>query len=594
MKKFFTKRACVLSIAVVLIMALTGMAVFAATGSKTLEANYDNIKIYVDGAVITPTDVNGNSTEPFSVDGTVYLPLRAISEALGKTVEWDEETNSVYIGAAPSERLTIIHMNDVHGRTQAEPYISQMAKDLKAKGENVLILDAGDRLHGQIPANLTEGETMAEIMNMVGYDAMVAGNHDFNFGVERLLELSGMMDFPLLAANVKDNDGNYLFEQYKIFDMNNIKVGVFGLATPETTSKNDPRIAAALIFEDPVSIAGIMVDTLKAKNCDIIIALAHLGDDELSAENERSDALAAIPGIDVIIDAHSHTLLEKGRVINGALIAQTGGHSENIGIIEITVNNGVVINKTARLVTVPAWDNEIELPQDDAVLSKIAEEEKKIEPITSVVVGSAPVRLEGEREAVRTRETNLGNLIADSMLYVTGADISFLTGGNIRASIEAGDITMGDVLTTLPFSNLIVTLELKGSDILEMLEHGVSGYPETVGSNIQVGGLSFEFDPSAEPMSRVTKAELAGGGIILPDEVYTVATIEFLAEGGDGYAMMQNGGNIIYYQGDAEALAEYLGTNPVISAEPEGRITPIEAGKSVLCIETPAMIKNAA
>ena len=467
--------------------------------------------------------------------------------------------------------LTVIHINDTHGRTQAEPYISQMAKDLKADGKNVLILDAGDRLHGQTATNLSKGGTMVEIMNEVGYNAMVSGNHDFNFGVDRLIELSGLMDFPLLAANIKDSDGNYLFERYRIFKMNGLTAGVFGIATPETAAKSDPRIVAGLNFENPVETARQMTETLQNAGCTVIIALVHLGDANSTSETRRSDALAAVPGIDLVIDGHSHTRLENGRVIGDTLVTQTGEHAQYIGIAEITLDKRKVA-KTARLAAVPVPDSENSLPQDEAVVAKITEGEAKVESVTSVVVGYTPVLLEGRREIVRTRETNLANLICDSMLYATGADIAFLSGGNIRAGIEAGDITMGHVLTVLPFSNLLVTINMKGSDIREILEHGVSSYPEPAGRHIQVGGLYFEFDPSADPLHRVTNARLTNSGELRPDEVYTAATIEFIAAGGDGYTMMEKGTNMVWYQGDAEAFVRYLETGPVIKAGPEGRV----------------------
>ena len=469
--------------------------------------------------------------------------------------------------------LTLIHMNDVHGRTQAEPYISQLAKDIKARGGNVLILDAGDRLQGQLATNLSRGESMSLIMNMVGYNAMTPGNHDFSLGVGRLAELSKLMNFRLLAANVKDSGGRYLFDRYAVFRLNGLVAGVFGIATPETLKKSDPRIVAGLIFEDPVESAAEMVEILKAEKCDIIIALAHLGESLATAKAERSDALTVVRGIDVIIDGHSHTRLEKGRMIGDTLIVQTGEYAQSIGIVEITLDKGSVV-KTARLEAVPGPEQGrgAQLLRDDGVVAIIAEEEAKIAPISSLVVGYAPVLLEGERKIIRTGETNLANLITDSMLYATGADISFLTGGNIRASLKPGDITLGDALTALPYSNLIVTVELKGADLLEILEHGVSKYPEPAGQYIQVGGLRYVFDPGAEPMHRIVAVHLADGGKLRLDETYTVTTIEFIAVGGDGYSMMARGSNMVWYQSDVDALVRYLGTGPSIMAGPEGRV----------------------
>ena len=471
--------------------------------------------------------------------------------------------------------LTIIHINDRHGRMDAEPYISQMSKDIKANGGNVLILDAGDSLHGQTVTNLSKGESMVNIMNAVGYNAMAPGNHEFNFGVERLLELSEMMEFPLLAANVKTAEGDNVFQSYEIFAMNGITVGVFGLITPETLTKVDPRIVAGLIFDSPVDAATDMVKALKKENCDIIIALTHLGIDGATIPANRSEALAEINGIDVIIDGHSHTMLESGKTVGNTLIAQTGAFVSYIGVVEITVT-GSVKAATASLIEIPK-DDTTERAADENIIAQIKQEGEKVEPITAVVVGHTPFKLEGDRSFVRMQETNLANVITDSMLYTTEADIALYNGGGIRESIEAGDITMGQVLTTLPFSNILVTIELNGADVLKMLEHGVSKYPNLAGLFIQTAGISFTFDPDAEPGQRVVTAVMSDESPLDVDRIYTLATIEYLAAGGDGYDMLANGENLIYYGSDAEAFAAYLMTEPVIKAEPEGRVLVAES-----------------
>jgi 5'-nucleotidase len=453
---------------------------------------------------------------------------------------------------------------------EALPYISALAK--AAQG-HVLIVDAGDTLHGQITANLTRGESMVEIMNATKYNVMTPGNHDFNFGVERLKELSEMMEFPLISANVKDSDGELMFEPYTIFEFEGLKVGIFGLTTPETYSKSDPRIMAGIKIEDPATVAAAMVEELQKEDCDLIIALVHIGDDESSLPSERSDAIARVPGVDIVIDGHSHTLLENGKLIGDTLVAQAGGNGSHIGIVTVTVKDGI-IDKFANAHPVPTEDSE-DLKADEAIAARIDELNESISPMTSVKVSETPYLLVGERQAVRTGETNLANLIADSKRIATQSDIAFLTGGNIRANIEAGEITMGDVLTVLPFSNLLVSVELKGSVVLEILEHGVSLYPEAAGSHIQVSGLSFTFDPEAEPNSRVKNVTMLDGSPLDLDKVYTVGTSEFLAAGGDGYSMMSKAEDLVYYQGDAEAFVDYLKTNPTIKAEAENRVSVI-------------------
>ena len=462
--------------------------------------------------------------------------------------------------------LTIIHVNDRHGRMGADAYISQLAKGITG---NILILDAGDTLHGQTATNLSKGEAMVEVMNAVGYSAMVPGNHDFNFGVVRLIELSEMMNFPLLAANIKTTDSKKLFKPYEIFKLDGITVGIFGLATPVTVTATAPRNIAGLTFEDPAKTAAAMVATLKAKGCDIIIALVHMGMNELSDSVHRSNILAKILGIDVIIDGHCHTALKSGLFDGDTLIAQAGEHGRYIGIVEITMT-GENVTKTARLLAV----NE-ELTADEDIVSIIDNKKKKFEYITNVVVGNTPVKLDGRRELVRTSETNLANIISDSVRHATASDIAFINGGSIRESIKVGDITMGQILTVLPFSNLIVTVELTGDEIINALEHGVSLYPQETGQHIQVSGISFLFDPEAEPGTRVVGVKLEDGSALGIDKTYTVATIDFMVAGGAGYDMLKNGRNLVYYGGDAEVLADYLVTNPIINAEPEGRVTTV-------------------
>lgn len=474
---------------------------------------------------------------------------------------------SIYALEADPVILTIIHINDVHGRTDAEPYISGFVNSLTER-ENVLIFDAGDRLHGQTATNLSYGETMVGVMNAVGYNAMVMGNHDLFFGTDRLSELNEMMNFPILAANITDENGTNLFESYIIFDLQDIRVGVFGIASPETAVKASARVVEGLIFEDPVTVSANMVSTLTDAGCDIIIALTHLGDDDSSIYENRSDALASISGIDIIIDGHSHTLHESGNMIGNTLVVQAGAFSGYVGVIEV-MDSG---EKRAETISVLNGFIEMGITPDEVIIAQIADDERSIEHLTSEVVGYSPFLLKGAREYVRTWETNLSNLITDSMLFATDANISFLSGGNIRAGIDAGDITMGQILTALPFSNLLVTLELSGADIFQMLEHGVSHYPDESSIFIHVAGLNFTFDPDAEPGQRVRTAFLADGSNLYDEKMYTIATTEFLAYGGDGYEMLANGINHIYHSDlDAQVFANFMRGSPEINPEPENR-----------------------
>ncbi len=227
------------------------------------------------------------------------------------------------------------------------------------------------------------------------------------------------------------------------------KAGVFGIATPETVDASDPRIIAGLTFEDPVQTAVAMVSELAAEDCDVVVALTHLGMDDLSEPSNRSDELAKVDRIDVIIDGHSHTKLDEGMRVGDALIAQTGEYGENVGIVEVTVQ-GDEVTTTAKLVAMPEEDAEGEytekgaeespsLRADEAILERIDELDAANEDLTSEVVGNTPVLLEGDKEVVRTQETNLANLISDSMRWATDAEalVDYLqTNPSIEAQPE--------------------------------------------------------------------------------------------------------------------------------------------------------------
>lgn len=463
----------------------------------------------------------------------------------------------------PSTKFTIVHTNDVHSRVEIEPYAAELVKQKRAADENIIMLSAGDVLHGQPLATLSAGKNIVDIMNAAGYDAMVPGNHDFNYGYNRLAELRKSMKFPLLAANVtKINSGLDAFKPYIIKEFDGVKIGIFGLATPETKTKTNPNNVSALDFEVPYSEAMEMVRELKGQGCHVIVALTHLGMDKETWYYNRSTALSRIEGIDVVIDGHSHTELPNGKTIDGLLIAQTGSQGANIGMVDIEVKNGKVTSKSATLLKTPTEENPIKgLPPEPKVSAMIEQLKKANEAIISEVVGKTPFDLDGEREHVRKQQTNLGDLINNAILAETGAQIAFTNGGNIRATIKAGDITKGDILTVLPFSNYIVVKKVTGKDILDALELSVTAYPELAGGFLHVGGMRFTFDPNKKAGSRVISATLDDGTPIDPQNTYSLATNDFLADGGDGYEMLK-GGSAIAYSALDETVIKYIQNNP--------------------------------
>ena len=482
---------------------------------------------------------------------------------------WADESGAATAG---SVNLTIVHTNDTHSRVLSSSSeigfakIASKIKEIRSANENVLVLDAGDAFHGQTISSLVEGESVVEVMNIIKYDAMVPGNHDFNYGQERLLELSQMTNFPIVAANIKKADGSTFLSPYIIKELKGVKVGIFGLATPETTYKTNPNNVKGLTFEDPTAAAERMVQELEGK-ADIIIALAHLGLDE-SSEYTSKLVAEKVDGIDLIIDGHSHTVLTEGLKVGDTLIVQTGEYDKNFGIVELVCENGSVTAAKASLITIEAAE---QLPEDAEVLQAIEGIKAEQDVITSVVIGRTEVELDGVREHVRAGETNLGNLITEAILKATGADVVITNGGGIRASIDAGDITKGEVITVLPFGNYVVVKKIKGSDIIAALEHGVSQYPAPNGGFPHVAGIRFAFDPAAAAGSRITKAEI-GGKALDPNAEYLLATNDFMAVGGDNYTMFAPGPVITELPGLDEIVMEYIANYGTADIKVDGRV----------------------
>lgn len=459
-----------------------------------------------------------------------------------------------------STKITIIHTNDTHSRVATDERggsigfekIATLIKAAKAENPNTLVLDAGDTLHGQTFATISRGQSIVDLMNIVGYDAMVPGNHDFNYGQERLLELKETMNFPLLAANITKADKSDLLSPYVIKEVDGVKIAIFGLSTPETAFKTSPDNVKGLTFEDPAVAAQRMVDELQDK-ADVIIALAHLGLDESSTY--RSDIVAEkVTGIDLIVDGHSHTTLQEGKVVNGTLIAQTGDHDKNLGYVDLEIKDGKVTEKKARLVK---YEDALEVASDEEVLKLFAEVEEENSKITSVVVGNTPIELDGKRENARSGQTNLGSVIADAMIHQTGADVAMTNGGGLRASIEKGEITKGQVITVLPFGNYVRMIEVKGATILAAMERGVSSYPELDGGFPQVGGMTYTFDPAKPVNERITEL-LIGEELLDVNKTYKLATNDFMSIGGDEYTMFKDAPLLGEFPGLDEAAIEYL------------------------------------
>lgn len=484
--------------------------------------------------------------------------------------------------AAGAEELVIMHTNDMHGFFLEGKYdgmgAAKMARyinGVRLLNKNVLLLDAGDALQGYSIATLSEGEYAVDILNELEYDAMTAGNHEFDYGSERLLELADMANFPVLSANVKNADGSSFLQEYTIKQVGDLKVGIFGLTTPETLFKSHPDNTKGLTFEDPVARAQEMADML-APQVDVVIALAHLGYDEGAPTSV--EVAENVTGLDLIIDGHSHTTLEEGVVVNGTTIVSAGEKTKNVGRVDIEVENGAVTSVSPKLFM---KDVSVLVKDDPEMAEFVAEIQALNEVITEEVVAETPIVLDGEKPNVRTGETNMGNMITEALLDISGADVALTNGGGIRTSINVGEVTRGEVLSVLPFGNTVRVIELQGSDIVAAIENGIDSYPETKGAFPHIAGMTVKFDSSQAAGSRVVEIKV-GGELIDLDKTYTMATNDFLVAGGDGYSMFTGKKVVGEYGAMDEVLTDYMNNTGFDKAPVTGRIMDIANQVSML------------
>ena len=506
--------------------------------------------------------------------------------------------------ATATEPVVIVHTNDVHGAIQGYAKVAALADKYEAEGAYVLVLDAGDFSQGDPAVNVSEGATAIEMMNMVGYDAVALGNHEFDYGFETLKKNMESAQFPVLAANVKYN-GELAFDDAAVFTTpGGTKIGVFGLDTPETATKAHPGKIQGVTFaggEELYAIAQEMVDMLKNEGCNYIICLGHLGiDDETAATANRSiDLLEKVTGIDVFIDGHSHSteeeIVEKtnaDRKVGDTVITSTGTKIENIGVVTI---------KDSTITTETVLAEEVEAPADSEITARANAIIAEIEADYGTVFAKTEITLNGEKApGNRTEETNLGDLITDALVWGAGqqgetVDAAITNGGGIRATIEAGDITKKDINTVLPFGNTLSIIKITGAELLEVLEASTFCTPEAIGGFPQVSGIEFTLDTTKaydqgeeypgttyfapKTINRVT-IKTVGGKDFDPAATYTIATNDFMASGGDTYYCFVNAtANYDLGLPMDEVVMDYVNTvlGGTVTAEkygePAGRIT---------------------
>ncbi|WP_029214760.1 bifunctional metallophosphatase/5'-nucleotidase [Kallotenue papyrolyticum] len=499
----------------------------------------------------------------------------------------------------PAYVLRVLHTNDHHARIEPamvgdKPFggvarRKTLIDRLRAEGGNQLLLDAGDVFQGTLYFNQYKGQADLFFYNAMGYDAMAIGNHEFDAGQQPLADFIAGATFPVLSANISVAATSPLagkIRPWVIKEVGGERIGIFGLTTEETAILSNP--GPGVTFTSPVEAARRAVAELQGQGINKIIALTHVG---LPVDQSLARQVA---GIDLIVGGHSHTpldgqpgavgpypLLEKAPDGTNVVIVTDWEWGKWLGDIRVGFDaEGRVTNWQGQPIPVDE-----SIPPDPAFEAKVREYAVPLEQLKATPVGEAAVPLNGNRADVRSKETNLGNLIADAMLDKTrpdGGQVAIMNGGGIRASIDAGPVTLGEVLEVLPFGNTIARVDLTGAQLRQALENGVSQVEQGAGRFPQVAGMRFTYNPAAPAGNRVVSVEILQNGSYVPldpNATYRVITNNFMLGGGDGYAVFTQGANKL----DtgfilADVVADYIRARSPVNPQVEGRIQTATAG----------------
>lgn len=498
--------------------------------------------------------------------------------------------------ASADYTLTILHTNDIHSRVESiNKYDSTCGADDEAEGkcfggmarlktamdaeraalagQNVVVLDAGDPFQGSLFYTTYKGAAEAEFMEAIGYDAMAVGNHEFDDGPKGLADFVDAVSFPVLSGNLDLSAEALLNDRVKdhvVLEIGGEKIGIVSALATDTVDTSSP--GDNVVFQDEIAALQADVDALKAMGVTKIIALNHVG-------LKKDMAIAeAVDGIDVVIGGHSHTkMVNDGeslaypQMVGNVPVAQAYAYSKYLGKLTVTFDDaGNVTSANGDPILLDA-----SFAPDAEMAARIAEMGAPIEEMKKRVVAVSSATIDGDRANCRAVECEMGNLVADAMLdrvASQGIEIAIQNGGGLRASIDAGDVTMGEVLTVLPFQNTLSTFYVSGATIVEALENGVSQMEEGAGRFPQVAGMSFAVDPSAAAGSRISDVMVGGAPIDLA-RTYGVVSNNYVRNGGDGYKMFRSAENAYDYGPDlADVTAEFLAKNGPYTPYKDGRI----------------------
>ncbi|MFJ5769594.1 bifunctional metallophosphatase/5'-nucleotidase [Psychrobacillus sp. NPDC093180] len=581
-----------------------------------------NSKVDLSGTNATKITIENNNVTEISVPEnvtTITLAEGVSGESLKVTDKTGKEKEVTFEPVeTPKENfnLSIMHTNDTHASLDNVAKRVTAVKEVRDEKPNALLLDAGDVMSGTLYFNEFQGMADLEFMNLMKYDAMTFGNHEFDLGssAEGLQALKDFVEaakFPFVSANVdfsKDDKFTGLFsdvisskpEEGKIYqgiikEIDGEKVGIFGLTTAETASLSSP---GKVTFEDYKAEAEKAVKAFEGQGVDKIIAITHIGFDDNAAIDNDLTLAAEVEGIDVIVGGHSHTTLSKPTVVDAegtpTLIVQTGNANSNLGVLDVEFDKqGKIIGHAGKLIAIGSQAAD---PEAAAILAKY---KQKVDATALTEIGvEAKVALTNPRtgdtgnttgESVRKNETILGNLITDGMLKkakeVSGKEVimALQNGGGIRAAIDAGPITVGEVITVLPFANTLATMDVTGAELKAAFEISLKSLPGENGGFLHVAGAEVKYDSTKPAGQRVVsiKYKNANGQLTALEDTktYTIATNAFTAKGGDGFDVFATA----YAEGrvtdlglsDWENFKELLVSLTAIPTEIEGRIIDV-------------------
>lgn len=498
--------------------------------------------------------------------------------------------------AAADYSLTILHTNDFHARFEpisrfdsgcsaedndegkcfgGTARLATAVNEARARTNNSILLDGGDQFQGSLFYTYYKGAAAAEFMNQLGYDGMTVGNHEFDDGPEVLRGFMDTVEFPVLMSNA-DVSGEPLLagtlQKSTVIERGGEKIGLIGLTPQNTDELASP--GPNVIFSDPAAAVQAEVDKLTEMGVNKIIVMSHSG------YTVDLEVAANTTGVDVIVGGHSHSLLGDDEDAEGpyptmvgtTAVVQARSYGKYLGELNLEFDdNGVITEAVGAPVLIDA-----SVVEDETTKARVTELASPLEEIRQQVVAQSAAAIEGDRSICRAMECEMGNLIADAMLDRVadqGIQIAFQNSGGIRASIDAGEVTMGEVLTVLPFQNTLSTFQVTGATMIAALENGASQIEEGAGRFPQVAGMSFTVDQSKEPGARVSDI-MVGGAPIDPNAVYGVVSNNYVRNGGDGYSMFVDAMNAYDYGPDlADVTAEFIAANAPYQPFTDGRIT---------------------